>query len=217
MSARAVVATLAVGLLLLAVGYWGAWLPHPAAGLNILGVDLAEYVKFIPEVKSGRVAVTREVFYLPLVSLALGLILLGTIRRPTLPRWLRFLLIALAVPVALAMLPPAWTPGLLPTPEFRKQTVCIVLLLTTAALSPLLYRFLPDWGRGVFYLALAFLPLPALLSFQSLRPALETLYRQPVSVGLAVYLVATGAIMLAVAGILLLVDGWKTKRSRYNS
>ena len=83
------VALTAIGLFLLALGYWGAWLPHPAAGLNILGVDLAEYVKFVPEVTSGQIPIKREVFFYPLLSLAMGLILVGTIKRPALPLWLR--------------------------------------------------------------------------------------------------------------------------------
>jgi hypothetical protein len=47
-------------LLSLAVGVWGAWLPHPAAGLVILGIDLPEYVKFLPPVQSGAIPLQRE-------------------------------------------------------------------------------------------------------------------------------------------------------------
>jgi len=74
------VLTITAGLFLLAWGYWGAWLPHPAAGLNILGIDLPEYVKFVPEVTSGQIAIKREAFFYPLLSLVVGLILLATIQ-----------------------------------------------------------------------------------------------------------------------------------------
>jgi len=38
---------LPAGLVMAFIGYFGAWVDHPAAGLVILGLDLAEYVKFL--------------------------------------------------------------------------------------------------------------------------------------------------------------------------
>ena len=76
---------IAAGLFFLAWGYWGAWLPHPAAGLIILGIDLPEYVKFIPEVTRGEIPIKREIFFYPLLSLVVGLILLATIQHPRIP------------------------------------------------------------------------------------------------------------------------------------
>lgn len=196
---------LAAGLLLLALGYWRAWLPHPSAALTLLGVDLAEFVKFVPEVRSGQIALRREVFFNPLLALAAGLVLLGVLRRPALPRWLRVVMIALAVPCALAMLPPAWTPALLRTPEFRTQMWYILLLLLSVALSPLLQRFLPDRVRGLLFVALAILPLPALLTYLRLQPALAVLYGQAPALGAGFYLTAAGALALGVGGALLIL------------
>jgi hypothetical protein len=62
-----------LALLFLAFGYWGRWISHPVAGLNILGVDLPEYVKFVPEVRNGVIPVNRMVFFAMPVVLALGL------------------------------------------------------------------------------------------------------------------------------------------------
>lgn len=197
---------LAVGLLCLAVGYWGAWLPHPAAGLAILGLDLAEYVKFVPEVRSGQIALTREVFYNPLIALALGLIVLGTLREVGLPGWLRWGLVLLAAPVTLAMLPPAWTPASLRTPEFRRQTTVMLLLLAAVPLTPLFHRYVPNPVRSVILLVLAALPLPAMVGFVRLLPALERLYNRPLQPGAALYLTGLGSLLLAVAGLLLLSD-----------
>jgi uncharacterized membrane protein YidH (DUF202 family) len=201
--------SLAVGLLCLASGYWGAWLPHPAAGLAILGLDLAEYVKFVPEVRSGHIALRREVFYNPLITLALGLIGLGTLRALRLPRWLRVSLVLLAVPVALSMLPPAWTPASLRTPEFRLQTTVMALLLAAVPLAPLLYRYVPDPIRGLVLLVLAVLPVPAIVGFLRLLPALERLYHRPLQPGPALYLTGVGAVLIAIAGLLLLASGLK--------
>ncbi len=130
---------LLLGWLLVAAGYWGPWVPAAAAGLRVLGLDLAEYVKFVAEVRSGQIALTREVFYLPLVALSVSLSLLAHRSELRLPRWARWMLNLLAAPAALAMLPPAWTPSLLTTPEFVKQTAAMAICLLLALLSyPLL-------------------------------------------------------------------------------
>lgn len=206
----------ALGLGLIAFGYWGAWLPHPAAGLNILGIDLAEYVKFVPEVRSGQISLRREIFYAPLVSLSLGLVFLATIRRPRLALALRLILLALAIPTALAMLPPAWTPALLRTPEFRQQTIAIVLLLAAVLLAPLWRRFLPDWGRGILFVILAYLPFPAIAAFQRLLPALTALYNRPLASGSAIFLLGLGAGLLAAGGLLTIWLGIQSARTAKN-
>src|SRR5512133_3728589 len=108
-------------------GYFGPWVPHRAAGLVILGLDLAEYVKFLPEVISGQMALTRELFYVPLFAASVSAGLLAG--RRTLPALGRALLALAAVPLALAMLPPAWTPASLRTPEYRLQVLAIALCL----------------------------------------------------------------------------------------
>ena len=195
---------LPLGLFLLFLGYWRPWLPHPAAGLNILGIDLPEYVKFVPEVRYGQIPLNRLVFFGPLLSLALGLILLAGIRRPALPWWLSALLAAAAIPTALAMLPPAWTPSLLRTPEFRTQTIYIALIILAALLTPLWRRLLPDRLRGLLFMALGLLPFQSLLAYQKLLPALEKLYAHPLAAGAAYYLVGLGAAALFVGGAFLL-------------
>lgn len=208
---RLAFAFIALGLALLALGYWGPWLPHPAAGLNILGIDLAEYVKFVPEVQSGQISLRREVFYNPLITLSLGFVLLATVKRPRLPRLGRLLILVLAIPTALAMLPPAWTPALLRTAEFRQQTVAIAMLFGAVLLSPLLRRSLPDWGRGILLLILGCISFPALAAFLRLLTALSTLYHRPVAPGPAFYLAGIGAGLIAVGGLLLAAN-WRGER-----
>ena len=123
------------------VGYYGPWVPHRASGLVVIGLDLAEYVKFLPKVGPNPAAVTRETFYLPLIAVSLGAVLLAS--RRSLPRWLRCCLAAASVPVALAMLPPAWSPAVLRLPDFRLQVMAIGVCLLAVPLIPLT-RYLPD-------------------------------------------------------------------------
>lgn len=185
------------GWLLVAAGYWGPWVWAEPAGLRVLGLDLAEYVKFVAEVRSGQIAVRRELFYLPLLALSLSLSLL--VHRPELRlfRWLRWLGNVLAVPAALAMLPPAWTPPLLRTPEFILQTAAIAVCLAAALLSYPLLRRLP-WSTATTIVALlsaaaVWFPVEG---FLRLRPALDAIYGRPIELGRGPALMTVGFVLL---------------------
>jgi hypothetical protein len=154
---------------------------HRASGLIVSGLDLGEYVKFIPQVLTGQVAVRRQFFYLPLFAGSLIASLLAS--RRTLPRWLRVLLGLAAIPLALAMLPPAWSPAALRLPEFRLQTAAIIFCLLMLP-AVIVSRRLPD--RLVLLLITA-LAIPAAImpawGFLQVRPAVALLYRQPLILG----------------------------------
>jgi hypothetical protein len=171
---------IASGLVGLA-GYFGPWVAHRANGLIVSGLDLGEYVKFIPQVLSGQIAIQREGFYMPLVAGSLIASLLAS--RRSLSRWLRILLGLGAIPLALAMLPPAWSPATLRLPEFRLQMVALIFCLLMAP-AVVVTRFLPD--RLVLVL-IAALAIPAAIlpawGFLQVRPAVAGLYRQPLRLG----------------------------------
>ena len=192
-----------LGWLLIVLGYWGPWVPAAAAGLQVLGLDLAEYVKFIAEVRSGEIALRRELFYLPLIALSLSFSLLAHRPELRLPGWICWTLNLLAAPAALAMLPPAWTPALLATPEFIKQSLAMVVCLMLALLSWPLLRRLPAWAAAAAVLALAGLAVfPPLAAFASLSPALDAIYGQVVPAGRGLWQMPLGFALLA-AGALL--------------
>ncbi|MCS6843153.1 MAG: hypothetical protein NZ528_02335 [Caldilineales bacterium] len=198
---RTATGLIVLGWLLAAAGYWGAWVWAAPAGLRVLGLDLAEYVKFVAEVRSGQIAVRRELFYLPLVALSLSLSLLAHRPELRLPKALRWLANALAAPAALAMLPPAWTPPLLRTPEFILQTTAIAVCLGAVLLSYPALRRLP-WSMAVTGVALlsaaaVWFPVEA---FLRLRPALDAIYGRPIQVGSGPALMTAGFVLL-MAGI----------------
>ena len=201
---------LVLGLLFMALGYWGRWISHPVAGLNILGVDLPEYVKFVPEARYGIIPTNRLVFFAMPVTLALGLILLASLQKP-LPLWARGLAGLLAIPVALSMLPPAWTPGLLMTPEFRIQTLVLMALITATFLIPLWRHILPDLWRGLLLVVIAILPQFAFNTFGKLRPAIEKLYNQPLHNGAGYFFTILGMVFLALSGLMLIRLSQKTQ------
>jgi hypothetical protein len=171
---------IAAGLVGLA-GYFGPWVAHRASGLIVSGLDLGEYVKFIPQVLSDQTAVRREVFYLPLFAGSLMASLLAS--RRALPRWLRILLGLGAIPLALTLLPPAWSPAVLRLPEFRPQTAALFFCLLMVP-AVVVTRYLPD--RLVLVL-IAALAIPAAVlpawGFLEVRPAMAGLYRQPLRLG----------------------------------
>jgi hypothetical protein len=182
------------------VGYFGAWVWHRVAGLVVTGVDLAEYVKFIPAYRGGEIRLVRESFYMPLVA---GSLIAGLVAsRRVLPLWLRWVAGLLAIPLALAMLPPAWSPALLMMPEFRLQSVAIALCIAALLLLPAT-RFLPDWLvlLVIAVLALAAAIWPATGFLQLLAP-IEALYRQPIRPGWGFWLSTLGFLAVAFFAIL---------------
>lgn len=191
---------------LLALGIWGPWISAKPAGLRVLGIDLAEYVKFIAEVRSGETVVMREVYYLPIVALSLSLSLF--VHRPELrlPGPVRWVLNILAIPVALSMLPPAWTPPLLRTPEFVKQTIAIGLCCLAALLSYPVLRRLPLPVTAVLGILLALgAALPPLAAFMRLQSAFAVIYGGPISLGVGFWSGLAGALLLVFSAACCLI------------
>lgn len=209
------VAALAGALLTL----WGAflpWAPHKAAGLTILGLDLAEYVKFLPAVATGQVVVWRLGFYAPLLAASLTLSLTA-FRLPT-RRWdgpstalraaiwlLRLLLVIGSMVAAFNLLPPAWSPPLLRTAEFRTQSAVMVALVALALVSPLLAllpRRLAAALIGLVALTAAALPV---FQYLRVRPLIEALYASPLPLGAGVWVTLGGCALMAAAAMWIAV------------
>lgn len=185
------------------VGYFGGWIWHRAAGLVITGVDMAEYVKFLPPVRAGQIDVLRESFYAPL---AMGSLIAGlSASRRVLPLWLRWLAGISVIPLALAMLPPAWSPGVLAMPEFRLQVIALVACI--AALSLLLVtRFLPD---AITLPIVALLALIAAIwpaaNFLAVLAPIEELYLTAIRPGWGFWVSTVGFLLTAVLSIYALI------------
>lgn len=147
---------LPVAALLTLTGCFLPWIEHPAAGLVVLGLDLSELVKFLYPVQQGDIRLWREGFFLPLIAASLSLSL-NAFRRDlphpdesraavqaehdaqrlqAYPWPLRVALLLIATIAALNLLPPAWTPRLLLSPEFLLQTAALFFCLLFAAASP---------------------------------------------------------------------------------
>lgn len=200
-------AALACGVILL--GYYGPWVPHPAAGLVVTGLDLAEYVKFLPAFSAGELNIVREGFYAPLVAVSITLSLIA-FRLPLRPHWLRWplrLLVVLpAIVAALNLLPPAWSPPLLRTPEFRLQSMLLLVCVGLALLSPLL-ALLPRRLSALLVAVLAALAtwLPT-AQFLRVRPHIAALYAKALPLGWGFWLCAAGSLLLLAAALYWLLS-----------
>ncbi|MBK8984871.1 MAG: hypothetical protein IPM39_02130 [Chloroflexi bacterium] len=86
-----------LGLTAVFVGYLSVWLPGPAVGLQFLGVELGEWVKFL------GVGQKRNLFYLPPITLGL-MLALWTMSWPN-GRWQTWAARGLAVLVSLLAFP----------------------------------------------------------------------------------------------------------------
>jgi hypothetical protein len=187
---------LALGLGLLGVG--GAFLPwiwYEPVALQLTAPGLAEFVKFLPQVRYGQVPLQRLLFLLPLFVALLVLPLISVNQSVILPGWLRWVLRLLVLPLALAALSPVWTPAILIAPEFRLQTLLAGLAVSLAAIAPV-FKNLPVklllvlvWGGG-----LAALILP-LWQFSLIQAGLSEAYHQPVSLGWGGWLTEAGIIL----------------------
>jgi hypothetical protein len=183
---------LLVGLLLAAVGAsFGPWVDRPAAALMLTAPDLAEFVKFLPEVRTGSLIVHRLLFLFPLFVATFALPLVVTNRRLGYPVWARWLALVAAIPLALTLLPPVWSPAVLLSAEFRLQTSACALCLGMVVL------LVPP--------SLAAPPL-AFWQFFAMQEAVTHAYASPIVPGWGAWIAVVG-FALVVFGMLLVLRG----------
>ncbi|MGD2207710.1 MAG: hypothetical protein PVH17_13125 [Anaerolineae bacterium] len=196
---------LPLGWALAAVGYYGPWIAHKTAALTLSGVDMGEFVKFLPGALDGTLGLTRWLFYLPPAAIVVGVALLIGSQRLGFSWMLRLPVLALSIPVSLQLLPPAWSPVSLMTAEFRLQTIVLGVCWLLLAGFWLVGK-LPPWLSGTASAALA-LAAGTLSAWQFLlvKPAIDDVYNTPPPVGWGFPLCLVGLAMMTLAGVILMV------------
>jgi hypothetical protein len=193
---------LTAGLLLAGIGAaFGPWVWRASVALQLTPPGLAEFVKFLPEIRAVQIQINRLHFLLPLFVVMLGLPLFAENRALSLPRWWRWLLRLAVIPLALAALSPVWTPAILTAPEFRLQTALAGLAVAMAIFAPLL-RGLP---LNLLVLGLALAGLAAILlpyrQFLLVQPGIEAAYNESISLGWGWWLTMAGFAAGGIGGV----------------
>lgn len=203
-----------IGIALVLVGYWGPWVNHKTAALVLSGLDMAEFVKFLPGVRAGTEFMIRELFYLPPLAAALCLALIGSNRHLRYLLWARAIMVIIAILLAIIVLPPyPFILQALSSDEFRRQFLAATGCLAVITAS-LLYRRLPGAVMTALLIVISLAgAIPPVWQFLSIRSALDRVYGQPIHVGWGLWLMVAGFLVVAVAGGWILGIGyWKSER-----
>jgi hypothetical protein len=191
-----------LGLILIGAGYFGPWVWHKAAGLVLSADDLGEWIKFLPAWRSGQLAVTRELFYLPIWLTAIGL---GLQAGRTPSRFWKIVGLALAVILVLTPLPKY--PELLGAyrePEFMATFWATLLaLLLTVGLTFFGARIPERVVAGLWILIGVSAALFAPWMFGRAMPDIERLYHY--AIGWGFFAAISGGVLLIAVGVLGLV------------
>ena len=193
--------------LLVAWGYFSVWVPHPVAGLKVLGVDLLTYCKLFTGAQIPWPWQNPAFFVLPLVTASLALSQLGWLadapghwRRAAV--WcVRLAFWTASLYVALHILPLDWKPSnllwtsnLLQTVGFAVCTgLALLAPLTAPVLTALARWWLPPAGLAAVAAQAAFLT--------AYLPEFARLYRRPLEPGPGFYLMTLGVALLVFAAI----------------
>ncbi|MGQ9626225.1 MAG: hypothetical protein ACUVV0_04885 [Anaerolineae bacterium] len=188
-----------LGVLIAVVGYWGPWVHHCSAALILTGPDMGEFVKFLPQVRAGEERVFRQIFYLPPFAAALGLLALAgssPLGRRAVPK---FILLAFALALSCALLPPAFTPSSILSAEFRLQSIAFLVCLFLAFWQGV-FGLIPR--RFFFGLVLALCLAGAIFplwQFLALRGAIQAVYGFPIASGWGLWAAPAGLLLTALS------------------
>jgi hypothetical protein len=171
------------------LGYFLVWLPQPVTGLSFIGLEMGEWVKFIPEVAGGQILPGRTLFYLPPLTLALLMIVLAADWPSS--RWQTWGFRLIAVVVAALALPSVEAILEEPPSEWLLRVVLFAGTVLVAGLTPVWRDKLPADRRSIDLVLIGLGLIGALLplwAYLAMRPAIGRLIGQPVGLGPGLWL-----------------------------
>ncbi len=180
-----------LGLTAVFTAYFLVWLPGPAAGLQFLGFEIGEWIKFL------GVGMARNYFYLPPITLGLMLALWTVLWSRPWPAW-----VARGAAVAVSLLAFPAVEAILYEP--RSEWLLRLLLIALVAMVAVGSHWLGRWPRGVWVLiglaGLAGAVLPTWEYF-AIRPLVAQVLAQPVGLGVGVWLNGVGHLLVAPSAV----------------
>lgn len=200
---------LLIGIVTVMAGFFSPWIQHKTAGLSITGFEMAEWIKFAPEVQSGDSGLARTLFYLPPLVCAVGLAALAASFDHSQPvlKWLLLLLVLFTSLLPFPLLEEIKSIAGIKVNIGRLSLIAIGLC---AGLVALLIRNLPAWFWSLFVIVIAAAGFIGIFSaFSTAEPIVERLYNHLIDPGMGYRLDQIGIIFILLGGIGRLFD---TKR-----
>ncbi len=178
-----------VSLTAVFVAYFLIWLPGPAAGLQLMGLETGEWVKFM------GMGTRRNLFYLPPITLALTMQLMTGFWPNN--RWQTWLMRGVAIGVSLLAFPAIEDILGATRDEYLSRLAAIFFVAVMGLVAAIASRYREKvWvGRGLLggmaLLGLIgfYLPLSAYLEVQ---PAVSAWMGRPIGIGVGVWLNSAG-------------------------
>ncbi len=199
---------LKLGFTLILLAYFLVWLPQAVVGLSFIGLDLGEWVKFLPQLRSGELSLNRNLFYLPPITL--GLMLTSwTIDWPN-RRWQTWVVRGIAILIACLAFPAFEVILDEQMDQWLLRILLITVVILATILAPILKRLLPSHTPVYTWLTIIFLGLVGASwptwAFLAIRPIVTELFGVPVGIGPGVTLNIVGHLLAAGAAIVSLFN-----------
>lgn len=186
---------------LILVGYFLPWFKHSLAGLTLIGLDISEWLKFLPQFASGELP-NRNYFYLP--PLILGALVILWAAVDIQDKWRGWTVSATGLLIALIAMPaleamPLNGVTFQATGEWLFRLVGIALVGGLLVLRPLLVKLPPAVIlSSMATLSLVGIVLPARLLYLSRSAYIFWLRLTPnPGVGFALHIVGSLAVLYA--------------------
>lgn len=196
-----------VGLTAILAGYLMVWLPGPSAGLQLIGIEVGEWIKFL------GIGAGRNWFYLPPIVIGLTLALLAaTWPNGRIQTWMAR---GLAIAAAMLAIPALAAIQLEPPSEWLARLLAIALVgvVALAGAIPAQRWRDSDWiWLLVVAVALAGAIVPT-VQYLIVRPAAEASLLRPVGVGVGVWLNAIGSLLVAAVALAEISRKRQTKKT----
>ncbi|MCB9420612.1 MAG: hypothetical protein H6667_12465 [Ardenticatenaceae bacterium] len=185
---------LLVGLTAVFTAYFLIWLPGSAVGLQFIGVEIGEWIKFL------GVGMGRNWFYVPPVTLGLMLSLVTLTWPPR--RWQNWVMRGLGIVVSLLSFPAIEAIRFEAASEWRLRLLLIGGVVLTAVLAGLAERSLPDWLPWLLLVVLGIVGAVFPFWFYlQIRPLVSQAVGLPVGIGPGVWLNGAGHLLVTAVAI----------------
>lgn len=184
-----------MGLTAIFVGYFLVWLPGTGVGLQLIGIEIGEWIKFL------EVGAARDLFYLPPIVVGFVLALLAATWPNDRPQtWLAR---AMAVAVAMLAFPAVAAIQLEPPIEWAIRLASIGFVALVAVAGALIGRSV---GHSAWFwiLIAVVMALGAILptwEYFAVLPVVEEIMSRPVGIGVGVWLNLGGAFLVAAVAL----------------